>query len=213
MLLRTLFAILTLALGPGAFAQGTPQVDAGPAAVTHYNAGVASYQMGRYNDAADQFRAAIHLDPEFAEAHANLGLVLEGSDRDAAIRQLRAATALKPDMAEAHNTLGALLYRQGQFAAAAAEYRTVLRLHPDSVAGHYNLGLALSKMGHPQAAIAEWEQTVRLKPDFTDARLDLGQALYLAGRHDDARAQWRVVAGSGHAADARSARRLLTLYP
>lgn len=215
MSIRTIFAGLAAiaALTLSAFAQAAPQVDASPSAVAHYNAGVDAYEAGRYNTAADEFRTAIHIDPRFAEAHANLGLVLEGSDTEAALQQLRAATTLKPDLADAHNTLGALLYRQQQFPAAAAEYRTVLRLHPDSVAGHYNLGLALAKMNRPQAAIAEFEQVVKLKPDFTDARLDLGQALYQAGRKSQARAQWRTVAASDNADAAKSARHLLARHP
>ena len=203
---------IVLAIGLGIHSHAAPPVDADPTAVAHYNKGVSDYEENRYNSAADEFRTAIHIDPDFAEAHANLGLVLRGSDQDAAIQQLRTATRIKPDLAEAHNTLGALLYRQQQFDAAASEYRTVLRLHPDSAAAHYNLGIALAEMDQPKAVVAEFTQAVKLRPGFTDARIDLGQALYQAGRRDEARAQWHTVAASGDADAARSARRLLAQH-
>jgi tetratricopeptide (TPR) repeat protein len=189
-----------------------PQVDAKPAAVTHYNAGVVFYHDGRNNAAVEEFRQAIHIDPGFAEAHANLGLVLEGSDMDAAVQQLRQATHLNPELAEAHNTLGAVLYRREQYPAAAAEYRTVLRLHPDSVSGHYNLGLTLAKMKQMDAAISEFQQAVKLKPDFADARLDLGQSLYHTGHQQEARAQWKMAAESSDADAAKAARRMLARH-
>lgn len=212
---RTVFTgiiAVAFAIVFAAHSHAAPPVDADPAAVAHYNKGVSAYAESRYNRAADEFRTAIRIDPNLAEAHANLGLVLQGSDQEAAIQQLRTATRLKPDLAEAHNTLGALLYRQQRFGAAASEYRTVLRLHPDSVAGHYNLGIALAKMARPQEAVEEFAQVVKLKPDFTDARIDLGQALYQTGHKEEAYAQWRTVATSGDAGAAKSARRLLARH-
>lgn len=193
-------------------ASAIPQVDANPTAVKYYNAGVKAYQASRYNDAANQYRKAIHIDPNFAEAHANLGLILEGSDRAAAIQQLRTATKLKPSLAAAHNTLGALLYQQKDYAGAANEYRSVIRLNPSSVPGHFNLGLALVKMGQLKGAIPEFRAAKRLDPRLADARLDLGQALYHTGDKKGARAEWQAVAQSGDPDSRKSARSMIARH-
>lgn len=205
-----IFALAAVALCIPALA--IPQVDANPAAVKYYNAGVKSYQAARYNDAANEYRKAIHIDPKFAEAHANLGLLLAGSDRAAAIQQLKSATALNPNLAAAHNTLGGLLYQQKQYAGAASEYRSVIRLNPKSVAGHFNLGLALVKMGQVKDAIPQFRAAKRLDPKLADARLDLGQALYHTGDKKGARAEWRAVAESGDPDSRKSARSMIARH-
>ncbi len=59
---------------------------------------------------AAEFREAIRLRPDFAEAHNNLGLVLiQAGDDQAGIAALREAVRLGPDYADAHANLGAAL--------------------------------------------------------------------------------------------------------
>jgi tetratricopeptide (TPR) repeat protein/tRNA A-37 threonylcarbamoyl transferase component Bud32 len=48
-----------------------------PSAATHYNLGNALRQMGRLEEARTAYREALRLDPNFAEAHCNLGQVLQ----------------------------------------------------------------------------------------------------------------------------------------
>jgi tetratricopeptide (TPR) repeat protein len=71
-----------------------------------------------------EYRAAIRLKPDHAEAHGNLGSALKGQGKlDEAIAGYREAIRLKPDYAEAHSNLGGILKSRGDDAGALAMYR------------------------------------------------------------------------------------------
>ena len=57
-----------------------------------------------------EFREALRLRPEYAEAHNNMGLVLaQNGDDEKAIDEFRAAARIRPNFADAHANLGAVL--------------------------------------------------------------------------------------------------------
>ena len=63
--------------------------------------------QGKLDEAVAEFRAAIRLQPDYAEAHYNLGNALAAQGkRDEAVAEYRTAIRLKPDYAKAHCNLG-----------------------------------------------------------------------------------------------------------
>jgi len=91
-------------------------------AAGHYDRGVTLYDQGNIAAAIEEFRKAIRVYPEFAEAHCNLGLALKDQDKtDEAIREYREAIRLKPNLAEAHNNLAVALYFKAEYAEAWKE--------------------------------------------------------------------------------------------
>ena len=89
-------------------------------------------------------RQAIRLKPDYAEAHNNLGLVLQSQGHiDEAIAAYRQAIGLKPDYPEAHLVLGNALKDSGQLDEAIASYRQAMRLKPDFAEAHDNLVFTL----------------------------------------------------------------------
>jgi tetratricopeptide (TPR) repeat protein len=130
--------------------------------------------------AIEQFQAALQLKPDYAEAHNDLGSVLDAEGRSGeALAELETALRLKPDYAEAHNNLGNALAKQpGRLNDALFQYQEALRLKPDDVEAHNNLANLLEKLpGHVNDAIAEYEEALRLDPGFARARNNLGNAL------------------------------------
>jgi tetratricopeptide (TPR) repeat protein len=98
------------------------------------------YYSGRTIEAIAEYREAIGLKPDFAEAHINLGFALEHTGQiDAAIAEYREAIRAKPDFALAHYNLGVTLGYKRQYDAAIVEYRETIRLTPDFAAAHTNL--------------------------------------------------------------------------
>jgi tetratricopeptide (TPR) repeat protein len=68
-----------------------------------------------------EYREAIRLKPDYAEAHNNLGNALAGKGQlDKAIAEFREAIRLKPDYPLAHCNLGHALRQQGRFEEALA---------------------------------------------------------------------------------------------
>jgi Flp pilus assembly protein TadD len=118
--LVVVLVIMCLALSAGVqgFADsGADKVKAANlrAAQDYYKSGLLLAQEGRETDAANAFRQAIGIRPDWAEAHSLLGSVLAraGKFTDAEA-ELRKAVALKPDYAEGWNFLGEFLRDRGK---------------------------------------------------------------------------------------------------
>ena len=74
---------------------------------SHYERAQSDLQANRPGDAALEFQAILRLDPNNAEAHANLGLIaFAGANYDAAARELRAALKIHPSLWNAQAFLG-----------------------------------------------------------------------------------------------------------
>jgi tetratricopeptide (TPR) repeat protein len=160
--------------------------------IAHNNLGSALDKKGQTDEAISQFKAAILLKPDGADAYYNLGnALLNQGQTDEAISQFKAAIHLKPDDALAHNNLGNALDKKGQTDEAISQFKTAIRLKPDYTDAHYNLGVALFKKDQSDEAISQFQETIRLKPDYADAHINLGIALGKKGQIDEAVSQYQ----------------------
>ncbi|MGH6973529.1 MAG: tetratricopeptide repeat protein, partial [Stellaceae bacterium] len=94
------------------------------------------------NDAAsiDAYRRAVELQPDLADAHMNLGVVLRRQGQaQAAVACFRRAIELRPDGAAAYDNLAGMLTEMGQLDEAVAASRRALDLGPTSAEAHSNL--------------------------------------------------------------------------
>jgi protein O-GlcNAc transferase len=104
-----------------------------PSAWPYLNLAITLQFVNQLTDAESNLREAIRLDPNLAQAHFQLGSVLEDSHRpEAAILELQEAARLDASYPEPHMALARIYHKLGQQAAAQAEVQTYLRLHPHS---------------------------------------------------------------------------------
>jgi hypothetical protein len=97
--------------------------------VAYNNLGLVYASEGRWDKALAEFRTALLLKPDYAEARRNLGIAYASQGRwDSAITEYQEALRLKPQYAEAHYDLGIAYASQGRWDDAITEYRTALRL-------------------------------------------------------------------------------------
>ncbi len=136
--------------------------------------------------AAACFREAVRIDPGFAEAHVNHGMLLdqEGIQAEAEYHYLYAIT-LNPNLGKAHMNLGVLLTNQKRFEKAEAAYRRALELMPDSPAAWSNFGVLQACMKREKEAEAIYRRALALDPDYRLAYFNLSYLLLRQGRFEE----------------------------
>jgi tetratricopeptide (TPR) repeat protein len=96
-----------------------------------------------------EFRRAIAINPDNAEAHFNLAMLLGPRNQlDEAIGHLTRVLAISPRSADAHRNLAIAYSLQGKLADAIAHDRAALRLQPDSPATRQHLESLLQAAGN-----------------------------------------------------------------
>lgn len=102
------------------------------AALLHNGLGIVLAGKGRDEEAITQYRRAISLRDEFADAHTNLATLLMKRGAVAeAIEHYRKALSIPPEDAGLHVRLAKALQRAGQTVEARKEYRHALELTTD----------------------------------------------------------------------------------
>ena len=154
-------------------------------AATRYNDGVGLQERGAVDQAMLEFQAAVRLDPNLAEAHNDLGLLLGREGRLAeAAAEFQEAVRLSPEFAKAYSNLGVVLGQQGDVAAAIAALEAAVRLDPDYADARRNLVLLRSRLAGQMArsrrlsdAEAQLREAIRVAPNQADLHNNLGIVL------------------------------------
>jgi tetratricopeptide (TPR) repeat protein len=149
-------------------------------------------QTGQREDAIQEYRAALQLDPKHGWAHVNLGVAYyhQGRMQDAAA-EFRAALQLDSKWAQAHSHLGDALRALGQAEQAIREYREALWLDPKLAWAHFGLGGALLATGQREKAVQEYRTAAELDPKNVDLRFRIGIVLMEAGQPEEAIKEYR----------------------
>jgi len=91
-------------------------------AESHYYAALDYFGEERYEEAIEQFRRALAIDPAFADAMHGLARVLQDLERyDEAIDVAKKITELNPEDVLAHTSLSILFQKKGMIAEAETE--------------------------------------------------------------------------------------------
>ncbi len=185
-----LLAILELAAGnaPAALEpiERALRHDAGDAK-KHQTHGLALRARARRNEAAAAFRQALHLSPEFPEAHASLALTLmdRGDFADAA-RHLERALEARAGAYPWQLNLGLCRLRLGEKSGAVESFERAVKLDPSAPEAHNNLGGALLALERLAEAEAAFRRCIALAPAHSHAWNNLGNVARLAGRAREA---------------------------
>jgi tetratricopeptide (TPR) repeat protein len=128
------------------------------------------------------WRQALAIQPDWADAHYNLGNLLRNSKRfDEAEAAYRQALAIRPEWADAHANLGNLLKEVKRFDEAESAYRRALAFRPNHI-NHSNLGILLYEVKRFDEAEAAYRQAMAIQPDYVEASWNLGLLLLHTGR-------------------------------
>ena len=166
-------------------------------------------EKGDLKCAVAAFKAALRLEPRLAEAHFDLGLVLQSQKPVAAISEFRLALQYDPALLVAHCALGSSLVDSAE---AEAEFRKALAASPQLVCALDGLAQVLVKEKRYDAAIDYWQQALRIQPDSPDLQIALATAKYKSAKIRQANGQ-PALNGAGVADAIRLLTDLLKNHP
>jgi len=118
---------------------------------------------GSPTEARDAYRRALELDAHHADAHVNLGRLLQEDGRMAeAEKHYRQALAGEPEHVTAAFNLGIVLEDLGRVAEAVEAYRKALGTDSKLADAHYNLACLYDRLGKKAAALRHFGAYRRL---------------------------------------------------
>src|SRR5438552_8065455 len=144
-------------------------------------------KAGRYADALKAFSEAVGLQPNFAYAHYNLGVVYLVLRRypDAA-RSFTVAIQYCQNYDAAYRYLGSTLITMGDNSAAIKPLLKAVEINPKFSGAYNDLGAAYFNLAYYSKAVEALRQAVALEPKSAEIQFNLGNALTIMKRYEEA---------------------------
>lgn len=206
---REVAAALDVALLQSEDERLSRKIEVDPKAYDYYLRGkkyfsIAGYHHKEVRLAEKMQLKAIELAPDFAQAHAELGLIYaemywEGTDPSEeclkqARRMIDKALALAPHAAESHQALGWYYYHGlRDFGRALDEFSRVLELQPNNAMARASMAWVQRRQGKWKEAIDGLQTVVLLDPREAWYKYELGFTYFYCRRYHDAIARFDEV--------------------
>ncbi len=142
--------------------------------------GVSMLMQARYKDSLVPFDKAVALAPENGAYRNNRGVALMELGQFKAAQDdftVAAASQNSDDRLSATINLGRLWQREGDYAAAEAEFSAAIARDPQTYAAFLGRAVARESSGNLQGAAEDLLAAVKLDPSNADANLRLGMVL------------------------------------
>ncbi|MBL4782911.1 MAG: tetratricopeptide repeat protein [Porticoccaceae bacterium] len=150
--------------------------------------------IGENHQAIASYNNALKIQPKFAEALFNLGLLKhdEGALK-AAVDHLTAAIKIQPQNPTFHNAIGVIHQERGDLELAETAYKHALMLDNTYFKALHNLGALLRSQFKYKDAIVFLARAVRLEPQAIEPRYILANVYYELGNFAKADEEYRTV--------------------
>ena len=164
----------------------TKMMEIFPNSVTLFNiAGACNAGLMQFDAAIENYKKALKIKPDYADAYNNMGNVFQDQgNQEAALKSYKQAIKIKPDYADAYYNMGVTLKNKGNPEAAIGSYKQAIKIKPDYANAYNNMGTALQDQGNPEAALKSYKQAIKIKPDFANAFRNFSN-VYRWTEHDE----------------------------
>ena len=160
----------------------------------------AAYSAGRMDQAGQQARQAVKLDPQSGDAHTLLGLISSGNGQvaDAGAHYQQALT-IAPDNGAYANNYGIWLCSNGRAQESLAWFDKALLdpTYPTPATALVNAGACAQQVGDLVRAEGSWRKALAIVPEMAPALSGLAKLQFTRGQYFDARAfveRWLAIA-------------------
>ncbi len=154
----------------------------------HSNLGNVLQKLGRFDEAAEAYEAAIGLQPENVDALADLGAVYQLQGRfDAAEAACRRAIGVRPDFVRGHYNLGISLKSLGRAEEALDALSRTVQLDPTQIDAQLNVAGILLEQGKAGEALEACDACLAVSPQYSAALGYKGIALNEVGDREGVR--------------------------
>ncbi|RKX25876.1 MAG: hypothetical protein DRP46_11480 [Candidatus Zixiibacteriota bacterium] len=162
--------------------------DASNEAQPHFNLAMALAQLGRYEEAENEIRAGLKLNPERDDMYKALGEIrIRQSRFEEAAELLRKALDSDPDAEGVHRRIGMALAHSGDHEGAQKEYELELERRPNDALCQFLLGQTLLQLKEYEAAEKHLLEACRLDPQSVNAFYALTQVQTRLGKREEAK--------------------------
>ncbi len=165
-----------------------------PGLVRPYNnLGEAHDKLGDYDQAVEEFKRALKINPNYFFGLNNLGNVY-GKQRKyvEAISNFQKAINQKPDYSPAHYNIARAYHLVGKKQEAAESYRKAIQFNPYFEQAFYNLAYLSMELSGFDEAIENFNKFIKMQPNHSKAHFGLGNALMMKGQLDLAMQEYRI---------------------
>jgi tetratricopeptide (TPR) repeat protein len=150
-----------------------------------YNIGQVYNAMGKYQEAIEQYTAAIALDPNYSEYYNDRGSVhLHSGNLDQAEKDYLKAIELSPPYFEVFTNLGQCYRLMGQMDMAIQSYSRALDLEPRQILALLGRAKAYEELGNSEKALVDYTQAIAFDHSLWDAFASRGVIQYEIGNLD-----------------------------
>ena len=152
----------------------------------HVTLGIIFRITGRYQQAIEEFKTALDLDPFNADAYRELATTYDNANQfDEAEKTYRRAIDLRPSSWLSYKDLGVFYVNHNRYRDAEQPYRKVIDLTPDNDWGYRNMGTLYYLEGRNDDAEQMLKKATAIKPTV-QAYTNLAALYYFEGRYRDA---------------------------
>lgn len=180
-------AILCVAFFIGIISIATiPSIASASEAMNHYNKANNYIRRGEIDKAIVELKKAIEIDPDYADAHYNLGFLYHYK----AAQKNNTKPGLTFTDVAGQTYIKKWKFGHEELDLAIKELKEVVRLQPNAADAHFKLGLVYDNKGDYEKAIFEYQKAISFDPtglDGQDARTNISLIYYFVQeRRNDA---------------------------
>lgn len=157
--------------------------------------GYSRRRLGQLLAAEEDFKKALSLDPNDAQAYYNRGiLAAHQKTSDCGVLDFTKAIQLQPDFAKAYFRRGMVYHTQGEYKLALKDFDQVLKYNPQAHQARSAQGYTYSQLGNQKAALQAYGKALELYPNDLVTYIRRGYVQLETGNYEAAIADFTVVA-------------------